>query len=190
MRIANIAGAVVMERVDESDQLANGPDGAAAIIRSCCDSAGLSPDQLDAIVVSVPGSYDIATDALSYVDHLSGWQHPSVGAELRMLFPNATVSLENDVNLVALAEHRAPRRSMESFFLLWLDEGIGGALMMDGSLFPRQPGRRGRSGLSPHPRIAPRWRASVHRARSRVSSALRRLARVRRRRRPPGFGSL
>lgn len=143
VRIANIAGAMVMERVDESDQLANGPDGAAAIIRSCCDSAGLSPDQLDAIVVSVPGSYDIATDTLSYVDHLSGWQHPSVGAELRMLFPNASVAIENDVNLAAIAERDAARGESDSFFLFWLDDGVGGAIMIDGAL---HRGSRGAAG--------------------------------------------
>ena len=143
VRIANIAGAMVMERVDESDQLANGPDGAAAIIRSCCDSAGLSPDQLDAIVVSVPGSYDIATDTLSYVDHLSGWQRPSVGGELRMLFPNASVAIENDVNLAAIAERDATRGEADSFFLFWLDDGVGGAIMIDGAL---HRGSRGAAG--------------------------------------------
>ena len=85
VRIADIAGSVVMECVEESDRAANGPESAAAIVRSCCDRAGLSPAQLDAIVVSVPGSYDIATDTLSYVDHLPRWQHASVGAELRIV---------------------------------------------------------------------------------------------------------
>ena len=108
VRIANIAGAMVMERVDESDQRANGPDGAAAIIRSCCDSAGLSPDQLDAIVVTVPGSYDIATDALSYVDHLSGWQHPGRRRAADAV-PQRVGRYENDVNLVAMAERDAAR---------------------------------------------------------------------------------
>lgn len=143
VRISDIAGAIVMERVDENDQAANGPESAAAIIRSCCDMAGLSPDQLDAIVVSVPGSYDIATDTLNYVGHLPGWQRASVGAELRMLFPSASVAIENDVNLAAIAERHAARGESESFFLFWLDDGVGGAIMIDGAL---HRGSRGAAG--------------------------------------------
>lgn len=143
VRISDITGAIVTECVDENDQAASGPDGAAAIIRSCCDTAGLSAEELDAIVVSVPGSYDIATDTLSYVDHLPGWQHPSVGAELRMLFPHASVAIENDVNLAAIAERHAARGESESFFLFWLDDGVGGAIMIDGSL---HRGSRGAAG--------------------------------------------
>ncbi|MBD3941398.1 ROK family protein [Microbacterium sp. NEAU-LLC] len=143
VRIADIAGTVVMERVDENDQSAEGPKSAAATIRSCCDEAGLSPAELDAIVVSVPGSYDIATDTLSYVDHLPGWQHASVGAELRMLFPEASVAIENDVNLAAIAERHAARGESESFFLFWLDDGVGGAIMIDGAL---HRGSRGAAG--------------------------------------------
>ena len=143
VRISNIAGATVTGCLDENDGPANGPESAAAIIRSCCDSAGLSPAQLDAIVVSVPGSYDIATDTLSYVDHVPGWQHPSVGAELRMLFPDASVAIENDVNLAAIAERHAARGESDSFFLLWLDDGVGGAIMIDGSLYR---GTRGAAG--------------------------------------------
>jgi predicted NBD/HSP70 family sugar kinase len=143
VRISNIAGAMVMERVDETDQLPNGPDTAAATIRACCDSAGLSPAQLDAIVVSVPGSYDTATDTLSYVDHLPGWQRPSVGAELRMRFPNASVAVENDVNLAAIAERHAAPGESDSFFLFWLDDGVGGAIMIDGAV---HRGSRGAAG--------------------------------------------
>lgn len=143
VRISNIAGATVMEHMDENDEAAHGPDSAAAIIRACCDMAGLSPAQLDAIVVSVPGSYDIASDSLNYLDHLPGWQHPSVGAELRALFPDASVAIENDVNLAAIAERHAAPGESESFFLFWLDEGVGGAIMIDGAL---HRGSRGAAG--------------------------------------------
>jgi predicted NBD/HSP70 family sugar kinase len=142
-RIADISGATVMECADENDHAENGPESVAAIIRSCCDRAGLSSAELDSIVVSVPGSYDVATDTLSYVDHLPAWQHPSVGAELRTLFPDASVSIENDVNLAAIAEQNAAPGASESFFLFWLDDGVGGAIMIDGALLR---GSRGAAG--------------------------------------------
>ena len=168
VRISDIAGSIVMERVDENDPAANGPDSAAAIVRSCCDMAGLSPAQLDAIVVSVPGSYDIATDTLSYVDHLPGWQHPSVGAELRMLFPDASVAIENDVNLAAIAERHSARGESESFFLFWLDDGVGGAIMIDGAL---HRGSRGAAGEAAFMLIP----GAVFDAESRTEGALERI---------------
>lgn len=168
VRISNIAGDMITECADDSDQLVNGPENAAAIIRSCCDSAGLSPAQLDAIVVSVPGSYDIATDTLSYVDHVPGWQHPSVGAELRMMFPDASVAIENDVNLAAIAERHAARGESDSFFLFWLDDGVGGAIMIDGAL---HRGTRGAAGEAAFMLIP----GAVLDAESRADGALERL---------------
>jgi predicted NBD/HSP70 family sugar kinase len=142
-RIADIAGTVVAEselmRLPEPHR----PEHVAQVLADACKVAGIAVEDLDAIVVAVPGSYDVAADLLRYAEHLPGWQQPGIGDDLRRHLGGAAVSLENDVNLVALAEHRASDVDGESFFLLWLDEGIGGALMMDGSLFR---GSRGAAG--------------------------------------------
>lgn len=142
VRISDITGTVVVADERETDAATSGPAHVAALLRACCAEAGLAPTQIDSIAVSAPGSYDIASDTLSYVDHLPGWQHPNVGAELREAFPSAAVSLENDVNLAAVAEQHAADDNT-NFFLFWLDDGIGGAIMIDGSLYR---GSRGAAG--------------------------------------------
>jgi predicted NBD/HSP70 family sugar kinase len=151
VRISDITGTVVVEQERETDPNDSGPRSAATIIASSCAEAGIAPAQLDAIVISVPGSYDSDSDALWYVDHLPGWQQPAVGAELRRLFPAASVSIENDVNLAAIAERNAASDDAESFFLFWLDDGIGGAIMIDGSLYRGSRGAAGEAAflLSP-----------------------------------------
>lgn len=142
-RISDISGTTVAEFELTELPGPRGPENVAQAVASACGIAGIAVDELDAIVVAVPGSYDVAEDLLRYAEHLPGWQQPGIGEDLRRHLGGAAVSLENDVNLVALAEHRASGIDGESFFLLWLDEGIGGALMMDGSLFR---GSRGAAG--------------------------------------------
>ncbi|KRA24573.1 hypothetical protein ASD65_09225 [Microbacterium sp. Root61] len=142
-RICDISGAVVSESEFTVLPDPRGPENIAYVLSDACTRAGLTVADLDSIVLSVPGSYDVAEDLLRYAEHLPGWQHPGIGEELRRSLGGAAVSLENDVNLVALAEQRASGVEGESFFLLWIDEGIGGALMIDGALFR---GSRGAAG--------------------------------------------
>ena len=59
------------------------------------------------------------------------------------MFPNTSVAIENDVNLAAIAERDAARGESDSFFLFWLDDGVGGAIMIDGAL---HRGSRGAAG--------------------------------------------
>ncbi len=141
-RIADITGTVVAAEERETDAATSGPGHVADLLEACCAAAGLTGAQLDALIVSVPGSYDAETDTLTYVDHLPGWQRPAVGAELREHFPAAAVAIENDVNLAAIAEQHAAGGD-DSFFLFWIDEGIGGAIVIGGSLYR---GSRGAAG--------------------------------------------
>lgn len=140
-RIADITGTVVASTSVASDEHNVGPDSVAAALAACCADARLALDDVDAVVVGVPGSYDVAGDQLHYVDQLHGWQEPGIGARLRGLVSPAIVSIENDVNLVAVAEHR--HTGADDFFLLWLGEGIGGGIVIGGDL---HRGARGAAG--------------------------------------------
>ncbi|MFD0327701.1 ROK family protein [Streptacidiphilus monticola] len=54
--------------------------------------------------------------------------------------------LENEVNLAAVAEHRVGAASgREDFALLWLDEGVGGAVVLGGRVRQGLPAARARS---------------------------------------------
>ncbi|MCQ0021456.1 ROK family protein [Actinomadura madurae] len=68
-----------------------------------------------------------------------GWR-PDLGAVLQDRL-GAPVVMENEVNLGAVAEHReGAAAGRDDFAMLWLDDGVGGALVLDGRL------RRGASG--------------------------------------------
>jgi predicted NBD/HSP70 family sugar kinase len=111
-------------------------------LESAAAQARISLADLAATVIAAPGSYDPSTDQLRYSDHLPDWQQTGLIAHLSERIPG-TVAVENDVNLVAVAEQRERERTAENFVLLWLDERIGGAIFVDGKLFR---GTRGAAG--------------------------------------------
>ncbi|WP_049567827.1 ROK family transcriptional regulator [Nonomuraea sp. SBT364] len=94
---------------------------------------------LHAVAVGAPGLVDPRTGDLSRLNDVPGWR-PSVLRELRSRLDGPVV-LENEVNLAALAEHREGAAAGQGdFVLLWLDDGVGAAVVLDGRL------RRGVSG--------------------------------------------
>ncbi|MGH3488982.1 MAG: ROK family protein [Actinopolymorphaceae bacterium] len=95
--------------------------------------AGCIDDRLRMVVVGTPGLVDPATGDLSFVASLPTW-HANVLPGLRRRY-TSRVLLENEVNLAALAEHRlGAARGRDTFALLWLDTGIGAAVVLGGEL--------------------------------------------------------
>jgi predicted NBD/HSP70 family sugar kinase len=109
--------------------------------------AGLTLDDLDSAVIGTPGSFDLSTQQLRYAKHLSGWHHAGVLTELAGAL-GTDVRVENDVNLAALAEHRVGAATgFDDFVLFWADEGLGGALMLGGTLHRGATGGAGEIGF-------------------------------------------
>ena len=144
VRIVDIVGAPVadLHLADDVDTREVGFRRAVAAIRSAAESTGIAPDELSAVVVGAPGSYDPDADQLRYSDHLHDWQEPGLVAGFESLLA-CPVRIENDVNLVAVAEHRAASDDADNFFLLWLDERIGGAMVIDGRVYRGSHGAAG-----------------------------------------------
>jgi predicted NBD/HSP70 family sugar kinase len=104
--------------------------------------AGLVDDQLRMVVVGTPGLVDPATGDLSFVATLPTW-HANLLPGLRRRYADR-VLLENEVNLAALAEHRlGAARGRDTFALLWLDSGIGAAIVLNGELLRGASGGAG-----------------------------------------------
>jgi predicted NBD/HSP70 family sugar kinase len=96
------------------------------------------------LTVGVPAPVD--THGNSPVYNNGFWQLMNPG--LGELFSHAApiVTVENDANLVAIAERSTPAgrgRGVDSFITLLADEGIGAGIMVDGRLIR---GRRGGAG--------------------------------------------
>ncbi|NGO76385.1 ROK family transcriptional regulator [Streptomyces sp. YC504] len=114
-------------------------------------AAGLARSDLHRVVIGTPGAFDPNTGRLRYAHHLPGWHSPDLLDELAAALP-MPVEYENDVNLAAVAEQRlGAAREHENFVLLWNEEGIGAALVINGRLHRGWTGGAGELGFLPVP---------------------------------------
>jgi predicted NBD/HSP70 family sugar kinase len=112
---------------------------------------GLARSDLDRVVIGTPGAFDPATGRLRYARHLSGWHDPDLLARITEAV-GVPVEGENDVNLAAVAEREVGRAAgVDDFVLLWADEGLGAALVIDGRLHTGASGGAGEVGFLPLP---------------------------------------
>ncbi|WP_378741826.1 ROK family transcriptional regulator [Nocardia brasiliensis] len=96
--------------------------------------AGLAEGALREVVIGIGGALDPATGKLRYAMHLPGWHAPRLVAALETAI-GATVSIENDVNLAAVAEQtHGAAQDCEDFVLLWTGVGVGAAIVIAGRL--------------------------------------------------------
>ncbi|MFE6039229.1 ROK family protein [Streptomyces sp. NPDC056452] len=113
--------------------------------------AGLARADVHRVVIGTPGAFDPGTGRLRYASHLPGWHSPTLLDELAASLP-MPVEYENDVNLVAVAEQRlGAARGHEDFVLLWNEEGLGAALVINGRLHRGFTGGAGEVGFLPVP---------------------------------------
>ncbi|UQA34006.1 ROK family transcriptional regulator [Streptomyces cavourensis] len=151
--VADVTGAVVGEF-----ELATPGRRADSVVRQVCDAldgavkeAGLVRADIHRIVIGTPGAFDPGTGRLRYASHLPGWHSPTLLEELAAALP-MPVEYENDVNLVAVAEQRlGAARGHEDFVLLWNEEGLGAALVINGRLHRGFTGGAGEVGFLPVP---------------------------------------
>jgi predicted NBD/HSP70 family sugar kinase len=130
--VADITGRPVGSAVRSLDE-----DLPVLVAGAVAEAAG--PRTMHAVVVGAPGMVDPQTGDLTPVNDVPGWR-PSLLSALRHRV-GAPVILENEVNLAAIAEHRAgAAQGRQDFVLLWLDDGVGAAVVLGGKL------RRGVSG--------------------------------------------
>ncbi|MEU4832949.1 ROK family transcriptional regulator [Streptosporangium sp. NPDC023615] len=104
-------------------------------------------------VIGVEGAIDPGTGRLAYATSkdMPGWQIPDL---VRTLSDGLgmPVAVENNVNLVAQAEQaHGAGRGHRDFVLLWADEGLGSALVLDGRLHRGATGGAGEVGYMPTP---------------------------------------
>ncbi|MET8329160.1 ROK family transcriptional regulator [Streptomyces sp. NPDC005181] len=125
-------------------QVAEALDGAVK-------DAGLTRAEVHRVVIGTPGAFDPGTGRLRYASHLPGWHSPTLLDELAAFLP-MPVEYENDVNLVAVAEQRlGAARGHDDFVLLWNEEGLGAALVINGRLHRGFTGGAGEVGFLPVP---------------------------------------
>ncbi|MFI2782909.1 ROK family transcriptional regulator [Streptomyces sp. ALB3] len=154
--VADITGAVVGSCRVEAEAVAQDVrHRTAQLVAEAVDGAlrptGLGHEDLAAVVVGTPGAIDPHTGQLRYAPHLPGWHSRTLLADLAEVVGRPVV-IENDVNLAAVAEqYEGAAQDHDHFVLAWLDEGVGAAIVLGGTLLRGATGGAGEIGYMPLP---------------------------------------
>jgi predicted NBD/HSP70 family sugar kinase len=150
--VADITGSVVAE-VSVSPNTTQDPvELVRGTIVTACASAGISPESLRAFVIGTPGVLDPRTGDPRLAVNLPAW-HEGVLAALRsgLGWP---VTMENDVNLAAMAERAVGAAAgFDDFVLVWVGVGVGLATILGGRLHRGVGGAAGEIGYLPVPGV-------------------------------------
>ncbi|MEU0567212.1 ROK family transcriptional regulator [Nonomuraea sp. NPDC005983] len=148
--VADITGTMVTE---VTVNLSDGREPVAAVhsaVRRACESAGIDRSRLRSFVIGTRGVVDPASGDVRFSYDLPAW-HFGVLASLRETL-GVPVTIENDVNLVALAESRhGAAVGVEDFVVLWAGVGQGVGVMLGGRLHRGTSGGAGEIGWLPVP---------------------------------------
>lgn len=104
------------------------------VLSDACAAAGIRLADLHLVVLGIQGAIDPTTDRLRFAPHLPGWQRTGLTAQLEERL-GTPVAIENDVNLVAIAERaHGATAGLDDFAVLWVSDGIGLGLMLGGRI--------------------------------------------------------
>jgi len=150
--IADITGKVV-RRISVNPTDAADPVALVhGAVVAACGAAGVPPDSLRAFVIGTPGVLDPRTGDPRLAVNLPAW-HEGVVEALRTDL-GRPVTLENDVNLAAMAERAVGAAvGVEDFVLVWLGVGLGLATVLGGRLHRGAGGAAGEIGYLPVPGV-------------------------------------
>ncbi|MFF8603427.1 ROK family transcriptional regulator [Streptomyces sp. NPDC015232] len=149
--VADLLGTTLAEAaapIRDSGGTGAAVEQAVALLQRAAEEAGA--DRLHTVAVGAPGLIDPATGELRDSTGLPAWHRRLIGV-LQERLP-ARVLVENETNLAAVAELRAgAARDREDFVLLWLGQGVGAAVVLDGRLRRGASGGAGEIGFLPVP---------------------------------------
>jgi predicted NBD/HSP70 family sugar kinase len=148
--LGDLTGAVRARFECRVDFLTTDPVAAvAAVVDQLREQAQVPADRIRHVHLSVPGAYDPRTETIRLVD-VPGFARPGLVPEIAARL-GTDVSVDNDVNLAAVAERRrGAARDAENFALLWLgQDGLGLAIDINGTLLRGTRGAAGEIGYLP-----------------------------------------
>jgi predicted NBD/HSP70 family sugar kinase len=121
-------------------------------VAAAARSVGVSPDALRSLVIGTPGVLDPQTGDPRLAVDLPAW-HEGVLDALRADL-GRPVTIENDVNLAAMAERATGAAAgTDDFVLVWMGIGIGLAIVLGGRLHRGVGGAAGEIGYLPVPGV-------------------------------------
>ena len=151
--IADITGHIAAEITVSPDDTEDAVSLVHNTVVKACRSAKVPLSRLRALVIGTPGVVDPRSGDVEFIYDLPHWHAGILEALRRDL--RMPVTIENDVNLGALAEKECgAARDVSDFALLWADRGLGLAVVLGGRLHRGASGGAGEIGYLPVPGAA------------------------------------
>jgi glucokinase len=120
---------------------------------------GSGTRQTPAIGVCAPGPLNPTTGIVINPPNLPAWHNFPLADELRSLYPNTTIKIDNDANAAALAESKwGAGRGYRNLFYATIGTGIGAGLVFDGQIYHGRTGSAvegGHQGIDPRGPLCP-----------------------------------
>src|SRR3984957_11836244 len=150
--VADITGEVVTQVSVDPNGAANPVELVRGAVAAACRSAGVEMSRLNALVIGTPGVLDPSTGDPRLAVNLPAWHEGGLDAlrsDLRQ-----PVTIENDVNLAAMAERAVGvAQGADDFVLMWIGVGLGLATILGGRLHRGVAGAAGEIGSLPVPGV-------------------------------------
>ncbi|MER7505388.1 ROK family transcriptional regulator [Nonomuraea pusilla] len=147
--VADITGRIVVEVTVDPDD-GDPVKAVHSAVARACETADVGLSQLRAFVIGTRGVVDPGSGDVRWSYDLPAW-HVGVLASLRQTL-GPSVTIENDVNLVALAEHSyGAAAGHQDFVVMWAGVGQGLGVMLGGRLHRGITGGAGEIGWLPVP---------------------------------------
>lgn len=108
----------------------------------------IDPQKLVSIGIGLPGFVDYNAGQLTFADTLQGWAHKPLAVRFADHF-RVPVIIENDVNAITLGESLiGAGKGWSNLVCIWIGEGIGAGIIMDGQLIRGATGNAGEIGYT------------------------------------------
>jgi len=132
-------GGEILAHAGELSEIKDGPrvvlDRAKELLAGLLHEQGSEREDVLAVGVGVPGPVEQASGLLKSPPIMPGWD----GFPIRSVFAEAyaaPVFVDNDVNVMALGEHRGGvGKGVDNMLFVKIGTGIGGAIIADGRLY-------------------------------------------------------
>ncbi|MFC4640290.1 ROK family protein [Deinococcus hohokamensis] len=136
----------VLSSLSEDTDVRQGPGPVMArvkaLLRKLLTLQGLQEGAVLALGMGVPGPVEFHSGLLVNPPIMPGWEGFSIRDDLAGVV-DAPVYVDNDVNIVALAEQWHARRTLQNFFVIKVGTGIGCGIVCNGAVYRGVDGAAG-----------------------------------------------
>ena len=141
---------------------AHGPEHVLSQVEAAVSSL-IDVVPVSGIGIGAPGTTDLARTTLIHPPNISGWARINLRVKLQeRLGRDLHVVVENDANAAALGSaHYGAGRCYDSFLMVTLGTGVGGAIVVDNRIFRGTTGAAGEIGHMTIDYDGPQDRAGV-----------------------------